>query len=397
MAKPASKASSLTFLQKCLGYDELMQNLSDAPFPMNILDGQTDLEVFLASQLSRELPPCSRPALITQIEGRAHLQQLADWLSAQGRLSQTVTLISPLNGETSIRTGAELLTLEDLVFPLQAYVASPCSTQADSGCAAIALQSLLDVVAQLRNPEGGCPWDLAQTPETLIPYIIEEAYETVDALRQGEPGAIAEELGDLLLQVVLQSQIASETQQFSFAEVANGITQKLIRRHPHVFGEVQVNSIDEVHANWEQIKAAEKGESTTEEPCLSQKLERYVRRLPPLMAGLKLSEKAAAAGFEWPDMDGVWAKFYEELTEFQEALLKGDLAEQEAELGDLLFTLVNIARWCQIDPAAAIHLTNLKLIERIRAIEQHTEKPFPDHSPQELDELWQAAKQVLKS
>jgi XTP/dITP diphosphohydrolase len=173
--------------------------------------------------------------------------------------------------------------------------------------------------------------------------------------------------------------------------------QKLIRCHPHVFGDVQVNSIDEVHANWEQIKATEKGKSTTEETYLSQKLERYVRRLPPLMAGLKLSEKAAAAGFEWPDMDGVWAKFYEELTEFQEALLKGDLAEQEAELGDLLFTLVNIARWCQIDPAAAIHLTNLKLIERIRAIEQQTEKPFPDHSPQELDELWQAAKQALKS
>ncbi|WP_404791208.1 nucleoside triphosphate pyrophosphohydrolase [Altericista sp. CCNU0014] len=261
----------------------------------------------------------------------------------------------------------------------------------------MALQSLADVVAQLRDPEGGCPWDLAQTPETLIPYIIEEAYETVDAIRQGEPGAIVEELGDLLLQVVLQSQIASETQQFSLADVADGITQKLIRRHPHVFGEVQVKDIDEVHANWDQIKAAEKGESHAQQNLLSNKLERYVRRLPPLMAGLKLSEKAASAGFEWPDMDGVWAKFYEELAEFQEALLKGDRSEQEAELGDLLFTLVNIARWCQIDPAAAIHLTNLKLIERIRAIEQQTEKPFPEHSPEELDELWQAAKHALKS
>lgn len=367
-----------------------MKNLSDSPFPMNTLDGKADLDVLLASQLSREAAHCSRPILVTQIEGRAHLQQLTDWLSAQGRLSQPLTLISPLNGQTFTRSGVDLLTLEDSVFPLQAYVSSPLATQA------IALQSLIAVVAQLRNPDGGCPWDLAQTPETLIPYIIEEAYETVDAIRQGNQGAIAEELGDLLLQVVLQSQIASETQQFSLIEVANGITQKLIRRHPHVFGEVEVNSIDEVHANWEQIKAAEKGESPTQQSLLSQKLARYVRRLPPLMAGLKLSEKAAAAGFEWPDMDGVWAKFYEELTEFQEALLKGDIPEQEAELGDLLFTLVNIARWCQIDPASALHLTNIKLIDRIRAIEQKTEKPFPEHSPEELDELWQAAKQALK-
>jgi XTP/dITP diphosphohydrolase len=364
-----------------------MMNLSDSPLSMNTLDGKADLDVLLAAHLPRESAQCSRPVLIAQIEGREHLQQLTDWLSKQGRLSQPLTLIST-NGQTCTHSGSELLTLEDLVFPLQAYVSSPLSSQA------IALQSLITVVAQLRNPEGGCPWDLEQTRETLIPYIIEEAYETVDAIRQGEQGAIAEELGDLLLQIVLQSQIASETQQFSFTEVANGITQKLIRRHPHVFGEVQVNSIEEVHANWEQIKAAEKGEDHA--PLLSQTLERHARRLPPLMAGLKLSEKAAAAGFEWPDMDGVWAKFYEELTEFQEALLKGDITEQEAELGDLLFTLVNIARWCQIDPASAIHLTNLKLIERIRTIEQQTEKPLPEHSPKELDELWQAAKQALK-
>jgi XTP/dITP diphosphohydrolase len=390
MAQTASKASSLTLLLKSLGYDGLMKNLSDSSLPMNTLDGRADLDVFLASQLSREPAPCSRPVLVTQIEGHAHLQRLAEWISAQGRLSQPLTLIS-MNGQTFTRSGSELLTLEDSVFPLQVYISSPIATQE------IALQSLTTVVAQLRNPDGGCPWDLAQTPETLIPYIIEEAYETVDAIRQGEPAAIAEELGDLLLQVVLQSQIASESQQFSLTEVAEGITAKLIRRHPHVFGELQIGSVEEVHTQWEKIKAAEKGETDANAEVLSYQLQRSARRLPPLMAGLKLSEKAAAAGFEWPDMEGVWAKFYEELSEFQEALLKGDPVEQEAELGDLLFTLINIARWCEVDPAAALHQTNLKLIERIRLIESKAEKPLSQYTLEDLEQLWQAAKQQIKA
>jgi XTP/dITP diphosphohydrolase len=366
-----------------------MRTLPNSPLFMDILNGKAGLVVIAASQLSNEFAPSGLPILITQIEGRKHLESLVSWLSAQELLSKPLTLISSNYEEPLIHSGLELLTLENNVLPLQIYVAME---QPDL----TALQSLIDVVAHLRNPEGGCPWDLAQTPETLIPYILEEAYETVNAIRQGEQGAIAEELGDLLLQVVLQSQIASETQQFSLTDVANSITQKLIRRHPHVFGNIQVNSIEEVHANWEQIKASEKGESSAQSVPLSQKLERYTRRLPPLMAGLKLSEKAALAGFEWPDMDGVWAKFYEELAEFQEALLKGNPTEQEAELGDLLFTLVNIARWCQIDPAAALHLTNVKLIERIRTIEQQTTTPLCEQSPKALDELWQAAKQALK-
>jgi XTP/dITP diphosphohydrolase len=363
-----------------------MTTLSHSSLSMNIPGGTAGLDVITASQLSSFMPS-GQPILITQIEGHQHLQNLVDWLSAQGCLSQSITLISPNRAQPLTLRGTELLTVQDLELPLQAYIAAPQS---------MALQSLIDVVAQLRNPEGGCPWDLTQTPETLIPYIIEEAYETVYAIRQGEQGAIAEELGDLLLQVVLQSQIASETQEFSLTDVANGITQKLIRRHPHVFGDVQVNSVEEVHANWEQIKAAEKGVSPDVEMPLSQKLERYVRQRPPLMAGLKLSEKAAAAGFEWADIEGVWAKFYEELSEFQEALLQGDITEQEAELGDLLFTLVNIARWCQIDPAAALHLTNIKLIERIRSIESEAVKPLNQYSGTEIESLWQAAKQRLK-
>src|ERR671932_1046093 len=154
-----------------------------------------------------------------------------------------------------------------------------------------ALKELIEVVASLRSPDGGCPWDLAQTPQTLIPYVIEEAYEVVDAIRSGDKDAIAEELGDLLLQVVLQAQIASEEGQFTLKEIAQGITQKLIRRHPHVFGDVQVQDAEEVHKNWEQIKAAEKGETPAQAQLLSRKLTRYARTLPPLMAGVKISHK----------------------------------------------------------------------------------------------------------
>ena len=132
----------------------------------------------------------------------------------------------------------------------------------DSAATLAALQRLIDVVAQLRSPEGGCPWDLAQTPQTLTPYILEEAYETVDAIQHGDSKAIAEELGDLLLQVVLQAQIAQESQAFDLATVAEGITEKLIRRHPHVFGDVEVADAEEVHRNWQAIKAAEKNEAS---------------------------------------------------------------------------------------------------------------------------------------
>jgi XTP/dITP diphosphohydrolase len=207
-----------------------------------------------------------------------------------------------------------------------------------------AIQQLIDVVAKLRSPDGGCPWDLAQTQESLIPYVIEEAYEVVDAIRSGSQEAIAEELGDLLLQVILQVQIATESGHFTMTEVAQGISEKLIRRHPHVFGEVEVNSIDEVHQNWEQIKAEEKGEPTPDSKLLSHKLSRYAKTLPPLLAGIKISKKAAAAGFEWDNVEGVWEKLHEELNEFKYAVEHETKEQQKAELGDILFVLINLAR-----------------------------------------------------
>ncbi|KAB8319947.1 nucleoside triphosphate pyrophosphohydrolase [Tolypothrix campylonemoides VB511288] len=258
-----------------------------------------------------------------------------------------------------------------------------------------ALQELIDIVAKLRSPDGGCPWDLAQTPQTLTPYVIEEAYEVVDAINSGDKKAIAEELGDLLLQVVLQSQIAGEYEQFSLKEVAEGISQKLIRRHPHVFGNVSVESVDQVRQNWEEIKAAEKGEPSPDSQTLSHKLGSYARKLPPLMGTMKISQKAAAVGFEWENIDGVWDKFNEELTEFKQALEHETPERQQAELGDLLFSVLQLARWYNLNPEAALQGTNQRFIQRLAKMEAFAERPLSDYTLEELETLWQQAKAQL--
>ncbi len=257
-----------------------------------------------------------------------------------------------------------------------------------------ALQGLVNVVARLRHPEDGCPWDLAQTPETLIPFVIEEAFEVVAAIQDQDPQAITEELGDLLLQVVLQAQIAQDNQQFALHNIAQNITEKLIRRHPHVFANVQLSTPEAVHAQWERIKAEEKGYEAN--PPLSHKLHRYARTLPPLQAGMKIAEKATAAGFDWPDIAGVWEKFYEELAEFQESLLQGGLEEQESELGDLLFTVICLAQKSQLNPITALQGTHRRFIQRLEKIEAVTERPLNEYSLEELETFWQQAKRTLR-
>ena len=287
---------------------------------------------------------------------------------------------------------------------------APGSSESDSAQTATltALQNLITVVAQLRSPDGGCPWDLAQTPQTLIPYVLEEAYEVVDAIRQGDPGEIADELGDLLLQVVLQAQIASELGQFDLATVAEAITAKLIRRHPHVFGDVSVANVDEVKQNWEAIKATEKqaiqpdaatSESVSADasapPSLVPRLKQYARSLPPSVAAMKISRKAAANGFEWENVEGVWDKFHEELAEFEQALQSESKANQQAELGDLLFTLINLARWYDLDADEALNSTNQRFIKRLSLVEQVADRPLSEYTIDELEDLWQQAKAQL--
>lgn len=255
-----------------------------------------------------------------------------------------------------------------------------------------ALKELIDVVAKLRSPQEGCPWDLAQTQQTLIPYIVEEAYEVTAAIRSNHQEEIVEELGDLLLQVVLQSQIASESANFTLEDVAQSITNKLIRRHPHVFGELQVQDAAEVRQNWEQIKAQEKGYDSQQVQKLSDKLNQYAETFPALLASHKISDKAANLGFEWRQAQGVWDKFEEELGEFKQALMTSDVNHQQSELGDLLFTLVNIARWYGLDCSEALHETNQRFVQRLSIMEDLADNSLENYSLEELEHLWQNAK-----
>ncbi|WP_094558877.1 nucleoside triphosphate pyrophosphohydrolase [Synechococcus sp. 8F6] len=275
--------------------------------------------------------------------------------------------------------------------------------RADPSLAALA--ELIAVVAQLRDPEGGCPWDIEQTHASLVPYVLEEAHEVADAIRHGNDAHLAEELGDLLLQVVLHAQIASEEGRFDLAQIAQGLNEKLVRRHPHVFGEVEAADSAAVRAHWEAIKAeeqqerAEWAEGESHAPSaspLSDRLAGKVRGQPALAGAMTISKKAAAAGFEWDDITGVWEKVHEELDELKEAVAEamasGDRAHAQEELGDVLFTLVNVARWCSLDPEAGLAGTNRRFLDRFSRVEAALGGELQGRSIGELEGLWQQAK-----
>ena len=274
-------------------------------------------------------------------------------------------------------------------------------TPAPPTSAAAAIEQLMAVVAQLRDPDGGCPWDLQQTHRSLAPYVLEEAHEVADAIRHGDDRHLAEELGDLLLQVVLHGQIASEQQRFNLRQIATGISAKLIRRHPHVFGGAEAApSADAVKASWEAIKAQERaerqGEGASTSP-LSDQLAGKVRGQPALAGAMTISKKAAAAGFEWEAMAGVWQKVHEELEELKQAVASGDTAHAQEELGDVLFTLVNVARWCGIDPEAGLAGTNQRFLDRFSRVEAALGGNLQGRSIGELEQLWRQAKAQIRA
>ena len=253
-----------------------------------------------------------------------------------------------------------------------------------------ALLKLIDVVARLRDPMNGCPWDLEQTHRSLVPYVLEEANEVADAIRHGDDDHLCEELGDLLLQVVLHAQIASESQRFNLAQVADGIRTKLIRRHPHVFGGEP--------RSWDAIKAEEQAqnEAASTSP-LSDLLANKVRGQPALAGAMTISKKAAKAGFEWDNLDGVWEKVREELAELQEAIASGDTQHAQEELGDVLFTLVNVARWCGMDPEEGLAGTNRRFLDRFSRVEAALGGNLQGNSIKQLEALWQEAKAQIRS
>lgn len=265
------------------------------------------------------------------------------------------------------------------------------------------IQNLIAIMVALRTPETGCPWDLEQSFETIAPYTIEEAYEVIDAIERGDMVDLKDELGDLLLQVVFHARIAEEAQLFAFPDVVEAITKKLIRRHPHVFGDMSAHSPKQVKTLWDDIKAQEKADRRAarkaagyvdSEPSTSV-LAGVPEALPALTRAEKIQSKASKVGFDWNDPLVVLDKIEEETVEIKDAIASGSKAEITEEIGDLLFAVVNLARHLKVDPEQALRLANNKFTKRFNYIEADLEaknKPIKNATLDEMEALWQEAK-----
>lgn len=245
------------------------------------------------------------------------------------------------------------------------------------------------VVDRLLGP-GGCPWDQAQTHESLTRHLVEECYELVEAINDSNDAAMREELGDVLLQPVMHAQMIARDGGEDIDEIADLITEKLIRRHPHVFGDTMAETEADVLRNWDAIKKVER--AGTERSSV---LDGIPKSMPGLLRALEISKRAARSGFEWPDFESVWEKFHEEEGELRDALAGGDQAEIESEFGDLLFTVVNLARWAKVDPEEALRAMLDRFSLRFKRMESMTELPLSELSPLSWDELWNEAKRTV--
>ena len=250
------------------------------------------------------------------------------------------------------------------------------------------LEELIDVVAKLRAPDG-CPWDREQTHTSLRPNMLEEAYEAVDAIDENDMTHLREELGDVLLQVLLHSQIASESNEFTLDDVAKELKEKLIHRHPHVFGTAKVNNADDVLKTWDKLKSEEKTERKSAMDGLS-------RSQAALISAQKISKRAVKTGFEWPNEESLYDCVMSEIEEFKEAEIEKDKNHMEEEMGDILFAIVNLARWNKIDAEQALLKANKKFEKRFRKMEDLATKPLNDYSFEEFDNLWKQAKKIIR-
>jgi len=257
------------------------------------------------------------------------------------------------------------------------------------------IDQLIEVMARLRDPSGGCPWDIEQDFDSIAPYTIEEAYEVADAIARKDIPALKDELGDLLLQVVYHSRMAEEEGLFDFPDVAAAITAKMIRRHPHVFGDATVKDAASQTEAWESIKAAERAEKASGADAQSV-LDNVPGGLPALKRAEKLQKRAARVGFDWPDTAPVLDKIREEIGELEVEVSSGSSLERiEDELGDLLFAVVNLARKLKVEPDSALRKTNLKFEQRFRFVERMLEqdgRSVDEASLEDMENLWQRAK-----
>jgi MazG family protein len=255
-------------------------------------------------------------------------------------------------------------------------------------------EDLVALQARLRAP-GGCPWDREQTHHTLKTFLIEEAYEVLDALEQGDPKELAEELGDLLLQIIFHADIAREAGRFDIADVISAIHDKMVRRHPHVFGTAKADTSKQVLKNWAQLKAEEKQESAPAMQLVPSVLDGIPRSLPALIEAHQLTRRAAQLGFDWETVEGIFTKLVEETAELRVALHQADRERREEEIGDLLFVVVNLARFLGFDPEVALKHSNLKFKSRFKNMEDDAARSgqrLEQLSKEELEVLWEAAK-----
>ncbi len=368
---PLRLIHGVSFVEPCLravGHDAL-----DGLFVADALD--------LAARHHPSFPPDSA-ALIGQLHSNLVAADVKLTLMNQYPEDHAVSLIHAAGTDQATVQPMPLYAIDRSpdIGPLTALFVPPLLTPS-------AFETFQDTVAHLRAPDG-CPWDRQQTPQSLRAHLMEEAYEALQALDREDMQALREELGDLLLQIVLQAQIATETGEFRMVDVISGIQDKIIRRHPHVFGETTVEGVEQVLANWEKLKASER-EANGQETGL---LGGVPLGLPALAQAAEIQSRVARVGFDWPALDGVIAKVLEELDEVRKASGEG---EKTAEVGDLLFAVVNYARWLGVDPEAALRQANARFRQRFAQLEAAARaqgRSLAEMGLEEMDRLWEGAK-----
>ena len=337
----------------------LMENLPD------------DYELYFLRNMGLPDEEC-RPVQLFELDRQPHIDHL------------TSVYIPPMGDDDTMPSGIMAFGEDEEEEAVENMVDTASFDDVD-------IQPLVDVMRTLREP-GGCPWDREQTHASIRSNMIEEVYEYLEAVDAEDTEGMREELGDILMQIVFHARMAEEAGRFDLQDVIDEVVDKLIRRHPHVFGETKVTGSDEVLVNWEAIKKTEKTER-------KHVLDGVTQGLPALLRAYKLQSKAAKVGFDWPDVKGVWDKVQEELAELQEALASGDRAAAENELGDVLFALVNYARHQKIEPEVALNGTNNRFAKRFAHVESCVEasgKAWQDFSLDELDQFWDEAKRLEK-
>lgn len=374
MGIPVKTLAGISFLEptwRALGLD---------PFPRLTLADAFEL----ATTHHPSFPP-DYPVLIAQIHSRQMASEVKLTLMAHYPDEHPVKLV---HGAGTVDEQVEDLHLYEIDRSIQTGLLT--SLYVPPLGEHTSFESFQEVVARLRAPDG-CPWDRKQTHHTLRPYLIEEAYETLDALDAEDPSKLAEEMGDLLFQIVIHAQIAAEDGEFTMADIVRGISTKLIRRHPHVFGDVQVDGVDGVLVNWEKLKAEERAAKGEQEKSM---LDGVPKAFPALAQSAAYQQRAARVGFDWPDVEGVFDKIAEEIEEIRAA---PDAPSRAAEIGDLLFVVSHLANWYEVNPEDALREANARFRTRFSYIENAARTQGRDvaqMSVEEMNVLWEQAKKL---